>query len=286
MTTIARAVLVVHHERSEAFELARRATALLAAAGVRVVLPRVDARAAGLDELGVADEQCHDADVAVSLGGDGTMLRTVAMVAEAGVPVLGVNVGVLGYLTEVEPTGLDDALAAVLAGHHRIEERMMIEATVTVAGDGQRRAIGLNEVVIEKREAGHTVRLLPSINGSPFTPYAADGLIVATPTGSTAYAMSARGPIVSPTLRALLLTPVSPHMLFDRSLVLGPDEPVVIELAGHRPASVSVDGRHLADVEPGGTLACRAADVSARLVRFGSLDFHRRLKVKFQLADR
>ena len=101
----------------------------------------------------------------------------------------------------------------------------------------------LNEAVIEKQESGHTVRLLVRIDGAPFTTYAADGLIVATPTGSTAYSLSARGPVVSPRHRALLLTPVSPHMLFDRSLVLDPDEAIEIEVVGHRSADLNVDGQ-------------------------------------------
>ena len=160
--------------------------------------------------------------MAVSLGGDGTMLRTVEMVAPFGVPVIGVNVGHLGYLTEVEPVGLYDALERFLAGDHAIEERMLLSVRVTgqapAAGAG--RMLALNEAVVEKTLSGHMVRVDVAIDGAPFTPYAADGLIVATPTGSTAYALSARGPIIAPTHRALLLTPVSPHMLFDRSLIL------------------------------------------------------------------
>ena len=107
----------------------------------------------------------------------------------------------------------------------------------------------LNEAVVEKHESGHTVRLLARIAGEPFTSYAADGLIVATPTGSTAYSLSARGPVVSPRHRALLLTPVSPHMLFDRTLVLDPTEAVEIEVAGHRPAELAVDGQLVATLE-------------------------------------
>src|SRR5262245_23206172 len=157
-----------------------------------------------------------DLDVAVSLGGDGTMLRTVELVAPFGVPVIGVNVGHLGYLTEVEPASLYDALAGFFAGDHAIEERMLLSVTI----DGARQVLALNEAVVEKTLSGHMVRVDVAIDGAPFTPYAADGLIVATPTGSTAYALSARGPIIAPTHRAMLLTPVSPHMLFDRSLIL------------------------------------------------------------------
>jgi NAD+ kinase len=205
------------------------------------------------------------------------------MVAADGVPVIGVNVGQLGYLTEVEPEGLRMALKRFLAGSYEVEERMLIETTVDTS-DG--RYLALNETVLEKTPMGHTVRLGVSVDGDFFTPYAADGLIVATPTGSTAYALSARGPIVAPTHRCLLLTPVSPHMLFDRTLVLDPTASVRIEVLGQRAATLSVDGRTLATLQQGDAIVCTAAAVAARLVMFGPRDFLRILKSKFGLSDR
>jgi NAD+ kinase len=130
------------------------------------------------------------------------------------------------------------------------------------------------------------VRVLVHIDGAPFTSYAADGMIVSTPTGSTAYALSARGPVVSPTHRALLVTPVAPHMLFDRTLVLGPDEAVALELIGHRAAVLTVDGQFVTDVSEGQTVTVRASDDVARLIRLGERRFHQILKAKFGLADR
>ena len=130
------------------------------------------------------------------------------------------------------------------------------------------------------------MRLLVDIDGAPFTSYAADGLIVATPTGSTAYSLSARGPVISPTHRAMLLTPVSPHMLFDRALVLDPDEDVAIEVMGHRPVVLSLDGVRVAGLSEGDTVRCRPSDSSAIFVRFGPRRFHQILKAKFGLSDR
>jgi NAD+ kinase len=144
----------------------------------------------------------------------------------------------------------------------------------------------LNEAVVEKRVSGHTVHLLVRIDGEPFTSYAADGLIVSTPTGSTAYSMSARGPIVSPKHRALLVTPVAPHMLFDRSLVLDPNETVEIEVLGEREAAVAVDGRPVCDLTAGTTVMCTPSNSTARFVRFGAHHYHQVLKAKFGLADR
>jgi NAD+ kinase len=274
-------LLVAHHGRAEAAVLARAAIAWLEEHGHRACLLAEDATALGLDALSVAPEVAAGADVAVSLGGDGTVLRTVELTSAKGTPIIGVNVGQLGYLTEVEPHALTSALERYFAGDYEVEERMML--AVDVDGTTHR---ALNEAVVEKRGSGHTVRLLVRIDGSVFTTYAADGLIVATPTGSTAYSLSARGPIVSPRHRALLLTPVSPHMLFDRSLVLDPDEDVGIELLGERPAELSVDGRQVAVLAPGDSVLCRSAAEVARFVRFGERHFHRILKAKFGLSDR
>ncbi len=277
--------LVVHNERRLAVELAREASAWLEDQGHKVVMPDADARLAGLAGYAAGPNLAgRGIDLAVSLGGDGTMLRTIDQVAAEGVPVLGVNVGLLGYLTEVEPPHLTRALARFFAGDYYLEDRMLLGVRVESGVGGSARA--LNEAVIEKREAGHTVRLGVSIAGSPFHTYSADGLIVATPTGSTAYSLSARGPIVSPTHRCLLLTPVSPHTLFDRPLVLDPHEEVGIEVLGHREAQLSIDGRPTVTLMPGDRVRCCAAEETARLVRFGRSDFHRILKVKFGLGDR
>jgi NAD+ kinase len=280
-----RVLIVAHHEREDAASLAADAAAWLRERGHEAWLSPADALALGLPQLG-DDRDPGDDDLALSLGGDGTMLRTVDLVADGGVAVLGVNVGVLGYLAEVEPEGLRPALERVLAGDYAIEERMLLDVTVRSAGRPAVTRRAMNEAVIEKCESGHTVRLLVRIDGAPFTSYVADGLIVATPTGSTAYSLSARGPIVSPHHRALLLTPVSPHMLFDRSLVLDPEEIVEVEVAGHRRADLSVDGQPVATLVEGDSVVCTAAARSARLVRFGERRFHQILKAKFGLNDR
>jgi NAD+ kinase len=280
--------IIVHPERDLAAELARDAADWLTDRGHEVRLPVKDAGVAGLSEHGCPEALfARGLDVVVSLGGDGTMLRTVDLVAGDDVPVIGVNVGQLGYLTEVEPQGLRMALKRFLAGAYEVEERMLIQVAVesdTVESDTS--YLAFNEAVLEKTPMGHTVRLGVSVDGEFFTPYAADGLIVATPTGSTAYAFSARGPIVAPTHRCLLLTPVSPHMLFDRTLVLDPSAVVRLEVLSYRPATLSVDGRTLATLGEGDAITCTAATRSARLVMFGHRDFLKILKSKFGLSDR
>lgn len=277
--------LILHGARDRASAIAADLSRWLVDRGHEVRLPTSDAETAGLPELGLPPEHfAAGLDVAVSLGGDGTMLRTVDLVAPEGIPVIGINVGQLGYLTEVDPDNARMAIKRFLSGAYAIEERMLLSVRL---GDGEHSdVVALNEAVIEKTPLGHTVRLAVSVDGEYFTTYAADGLIVATPTGSTAYSFSARGPIVAPTHRCLVLTPVSPHMLFDRSMVLDPHASLRLEVTGHRPATVSVDGRNLGTLEPGDALTCTASPRTARIVTFGDHDFLGILKSKFGLSDR
>jgi NAD+ kinase len=275
---------VVHPERPVAAGLAARAGEWLTARGhtVTSVVDSVDHKA-GLDGESV--------DLAVSLGGDGTMLRTVAMAAGDGTPVLGVNLGQLGYLTEVEAPALERALERFIAGDYEVDERMTLEVEITRAGhEGPSGAdspyLVLNEAVVEKTVPGHTVRLSASIAGRPFVTYLADGLLVATPTGSTAYNLSARGPILSPLLRAIVVTPISAHMLFDRTIVLEPRQWLRLEVAGPRPGILVVDGVTVGPLEPGDAVICREGPVNARLVSLGDRDFHAILRSRFHLADR
>ncbi len=298
---MATVVLVVHPRRPNAAEHARKASAWLAERGHSVVMPEDDASALGMSELGVGVRQITgpeladpdpDADperavaLAVALGGDGTVLRAVRMVADRGVPVLGVNLGRLGYLTQVEPDELTSALERFLAGDCSIEDRMMLSVSIernNVLADS---ILALNEAVLEKPRPGNTVHLSASIGGRPWTTYAGDGLIVATPTGSTAYSFSARGPILTPTMRALVVTPVSAHMAFDRSLVVGAGEPVRVEVSDDRPAALTVDGRDRGVLRRGDAIVCAPAARTARFVTFGDRDFFGILKAKFGVADR
>jgi NAD+ kinase len=269
--------LVPHPNRDIAARLVAQASERLGAHGIDVRCPITE---------GGTDLDTDGLDVVISLGGDGTMLRAVDTAYEAGVPVLGVNVGQMGYLTEVEPSEFESALDRLVVGDFEVAERMVLEITVESAGSAQGRWFALNEAVLEKVHTGRLVRLEVDINGAFFTTYAADGVIVATPTGSTAYSFSARGPIVSPRHRCLLLTPVSPHMLFDRSLVLAPEEVLRFTVCDDHSVVLTADGRELGDLAAGDTVSCRGGARSARIVTFGPRDFHQILKAKFGLADR
>lgn len=277
--------MLPHRDRPAARDLARRVADTLVERGVAVRVPEADA--VGFDDLACPSADfARDLDIVLSFGGDGTMLRAVDLVYEAGVPVLGVNVGQMGYLTEVEPDDVPAALDRLLAGDFTVAERMMLQVQVTKSGTADGEYWALNEAVLEKPHPGRLARLDVRINGEPFTSYAADGVIVATPTGSTAYSFSARGPIVSPRLRCLLLTPASPHMLFDRSLVLAAEEVLELEVTHDRPALLTLDGREIGELAPGTVVTCTGGPIPARVVTFGPRDFHQILKAKFGLADR
>lgn len=286
LTDIKRVAFVVHHERTDAPALLREVTAWLTARKIEGWLTPADAEAIDAVDLG-APTSLERADLVITLGGDGTVLRAIGLLDGAPVPVLGINMGRLGYLTEIEPPQAQSALARILdpeaADQWWLDERMMLD--VRQRGTDRRWRV-LNEVVVEKYESGHTIRLLVRLDDEPFTSYAADGLIVATPTGSTAYSLSARGPVVSPRHRALLLTPVSPHMLFDRSLVLDPSEVVEIELISPNEAEVVIDGRIVARLGLGDVVTCTPSAATARFVRFREYRYHQILKAKFGLTDR
>lgn len=275
--------LFVHADRTEALKLAAELIGRLDGDGHEIRLPPESAAAADRTDLAHLDDHIGEKlDLAVSLGGDGSMLRAVTAVADDGVPVLGVNYGSLGYLTGIEPHSASEAVEQFLAGDYNIEERIRLTCRL----DDGTEVSALNEAIVEKVDSGRTVNLAVHIDGEFFTSYAADGLIAATPTGSTAYSLSAGGPILAPTMHAVILTPVAPHTLFDRSLVLLPSSELVVEVLGDRPAAVAVDGRSLGELGEGGSLTVSVSDQPARLVTLGQRGFHQALKSSFGLSDR
>ena len=231
-----------------------------------------------------------DVDLAISLGGDGTILRTVALAAPNAIPVLGVNLGNLGYLTTVEPDEITEAFSILASGSFEVEERMLLDVAITTGATedegATRHVVAMNEVVVEKTSDGHTIHLGVTIGGEAFLTYAADGILVATPTGSTAYNLSLRGPIVSPRMSALVMTPIAPHMMFDRTLVIEPDLDVELELLADREAVAVIDGERLAELAPGDSVRVRASTHRARMIKIGDRGFYKILQTKFGLSDR
>jgi NAD+ kinase len=288
--------LVVHHGRRPAVEAGRSLAAWLRGRGVRTRgLPGEEI---GTDDVRAVDEFSDGLDLVVSVGGDGTLLRAAELAQRVDAPLLGVKVGRVGFLTEVEPAAAVPLLERALAGEMVIEERMAIVAESAgvldaAVGSGAAAATdsaamspqwALNEVIVEKRARHRLVTLAASVGEEPVATFSADGVIVATPTGSTAYSFSARGPIVSPSLDCLLLTPVSPHMVFDRSLVLSPHDRVLIEVMGEEPAILSADGRTGVELPVGSAVRIGRAERPARLLRRDrETNFFGLLRDKFSL---
>ncbi len=275
-------LFLVHPDRPAAKELAAAARAWWESHGYDVVDSEGDVDAGAAASCGGGHA------FAVSFGGDGTMLRTLQAALPESIPVLGINLGRMGYLAEVEPSAMEGAFERLLSGDYRVEERLALEVSI-VRADGTgvpMRWSAMNEAIVERNAPGHTIRVAVDIAGVRFLTYVADGLLVCTPTGSTAYNLSARGPVVSPNLQALVLTAVAPHLVFDRSLVLGPDEPVTITLLEGRGATLVLDGSHSEPLSDGDAVECSAAQLPARFVTFGDRDFHAVLRSRFALADR
>ncbi|HEX5649223.1 MAG TPA: NAD(+)/NADH kinase [Steroidobacteraceae bacterium] len=222
-----------------------------------------------------------DADLVVAVGGDGTMLHAARMAALADVPVLGVNRGRLGFLADVGPDKMIESVEDALAGRCLAERRMLLAAHLMADGRAVA-ALGLNDVVVTKRETGRTVDVRTWVNGIYVNTHGGDGFIVATPTGSTAYALSCGGPIVHPSLAAIVLVPVSPHTLSDRPIVVPAGSVIEIELSDRfdTRAQVACDGNVLCDLEPDVRLRIERAKVTATLLHPPGHDYYRILRSK------
>jgi NAD+ kinase len=195
-----------------------------------------------------------------------------------------VNLGHLGFLSELERSGLDDGLKRLLDDGFSVEERLVLEAEVD-RGNRVDTMRALNDIIVAKVATGRAIRLAVSIGGEPLVAWAADGIIVATATGSTAYSFSAGGPVVSPQIDCIVVTPVSPHGLFDRSVVVPPDEEIVLDLMGEKdPASLSADGLPAIKLAPGARVRLRASKDRIRLAKLEPRPFWRLVREKFHLG--
>jgi NAD+ kinase len=226
-------------------------------------------------------------DLLLSLGGDGTLLRGARMVSPFGVPVMGVNLGFLGFLTSVAPAELDRAFADLVAGRVVSDKRMVLKARV-VAADGTPREsfLALNDAVLHKGGFARVIRLGIYADGQEVGTYRADGIILSTPTGSTAYSLSAGGPIVSPTIDCIIATPICPHTLAVRPLVLPATEKVEVELlSASEELVLTVDGQDGAHLAPGDRLIVERAPNSLHLVRLPGQTFFDTLRRKLRWGD-
>lgn len=270
-----------------ALEVAAAADAYLRPRGLTVNLQTRVAEALGLEGRGLSDDAVAESDAVLVLGGDGTILATARMCAPRGTPMLPVHVGRFGFLTAVAPEDLSLALAALLDGRYTEEERMMLWCETHRAGSLQDSGLALNEVVAANGPLSRVLHLRTSIDGKYVTTYAADGIIVATPTGSTAYSLSAGGPLVHPDLQTLLVTPICPHTLTARALLIPPESQVmiVVERDPHDTVRVTIDGQLGFPLQTGDEIHIRRAPCHARFLSVGGADFYAKLQNKLHWGE-
>jgi NAD+ kinase len=295
-----RPVLVVTHTgRADALSAAQEVCAALLAAGLTPVMTAVELedhnrfaseQAApqlaleGVKVLG-DDVPLKDVELAMVLGGDGTILKAAEIVRDAQTPLLGINLGHVGFLAESERDGLTDAVRRVVERDYLVKERLALDVTVFVDGVEEFRTWALNEAAIEKGSRERMLEVVLEIDQRPLSSFGCDGIVVATPTGSTAYSFSAGGPVVWPSVEALLVVPISAHALFAKPLVVSPKSMIAVEVMARSagPGVLSCDGRRNWELKPGSRVEVKRSPVPVRIARFRQGVFTDRLVRKFSL---
>jgi NAD+ kinase len=251
--------------------------------GIRAVLPSDQAAALSLPELSVdAAEMIKEADFLLAMGGDGTFLAATRIGAPNGKPVLGINLGGYGFLASLPQAGMLASLAEAMSGCLRVEERMMLAARVLRSGQQVESFHALNDIVVGKGAFARLFRLQTSVSGEPVSDFPADGMIVATPTGSTGYVVAAGGPVVSPQVRAIIITPICPHALSARTLIVSAESVVEVALPDLRGEEVNLtaDGQQGLALLAGDHVEVRQAEFSARLLCPEATSFYAKLRGK------
>jgi len=299
MTCERQVLLVVHTGRDEATDTARRVTKVLGENGIglRVLaaeavdqgsfhLAPEDMRALGIeiDVVDANERAAEGCELVLVLGGDGTFLRAAELARNVEIPVLGVNLGRIGFLAEAEAEAIDSVLDRVINRNYRVEERMTLDVVVRADGEILQRGWALNEASLEKGPRLGVLGVVLEVDGRPVSTFGCDGVLVSTPTGSTAYAFSAGGPILWPDLESILVVPNNAHALFARPMVTSPDASIAIEIeASGFDAMVFCDGRREMIVPAGGRLEVTRCGTPLKWVRLDSAPFTDRLVRKFRL---
>ena len=287
-----RVLLISHTRREEVRQLAEVFFRSLSDHGLRVRLPAADAAdlpflqsATGAEVTDSLDDAGQGCELAIVLGGDGTILRAAELTRTSATPLLGVNLGHVGFLAEAEPEDADRIIEAVVHRRYTSEDRLTLDVGVYVGDRLVTRTFALNEASVEKAARQRMLEVVVGVDGRPLSRWGCDGVVCATPTGSTAYNFSAGGPVVWPSVEALLIVPISAHALFARPMVVGPDSTLAVEvLDGSEVAGVLwCDGRRMVDLPPGARIEVRRGETPVRLVRLHQAPFTDRLVAKFGL---
>jgi NAD+ kinase len=289
-----RVLLLAHTGRAEARAVATAIVDGLTRAGivVRLVVPEADDLGLSPDTAGPSIEltesesdASRDCELTLVIGGDGSILRAAELTYDSGTPVLGVNLGHVGFLAEAEPEEVESTIKAVIDGDYTVEDRLTLDVAVYRDGEVVYRTFAVNEASVEKAARERMLEVVAEVDGRPLSRWGCDGVVCATPTGSTAYNFSAGGPIVWPEVEALCLVPLSAHALFARPMVVAPSSRIAIEvLAGTESSGVLwCDGRRSVDLPPGARIEVRRGERPVRLARLHQAPFTDRLVAKFGL---
>jgi NAD+ kinase len=289
-----RIMLVTHPTRPEVLDLAEEFAQRLAAHDIEVeVVPEVPpshavviaGQAPSPTSPVPPNLDASGCELVVVFGGDGTILRGAEIARPAGTPLLGVNMGRVGFLAEAERDDIESVVERIVGGRYHVEERMTLEVDVLHEGAVVCQSWALNEASVEKSARERMLEVAVEVDGRPLSTWGCDGVVMATPTGSTAYAFSGGGPVIWPQVQALLLVPISAHALFARPLVLGPDTRLAVEVVPHSQVHgvMWCDGRRTVELPPGARIEVRRSQSPVRLVRFTDEPFTDRLVAKFAL---
>ena len=290
-----RVLMLAHTGREDAREVARACAKSLAAHGIIVRLLAAEARDLGLDPgsfdpaietVEVADDVGRDCELALVIGGDGSILRAAEVTRASGTPLLGVNLGHVGFLAEAEQEDVESTIDAIVRRRYTAEERLTIDVTVMHDKELVASTFALNEASVEKAARERMLEVVVEIDGRPLSRWGCDGVVCATPTGSTAYNFSAGGPVVWPGVEALLMVPISAHALFARPMVVAPTSVLAVEVVANNEGSgvLWCDGRRTVDLPPGARIEVRRGARPVRLARLHQAPFTDRLVAKFDLS--
>ncbi len=252
---------------------------------VRLVMPAAEARQFRKEEFGLPCVERVHIDMALSIGGDGTLLGVCRRFAGQNVPVCGINLGHLGFLADIEPRELESRLGQILLNQYRVEQRLLLSCYIRNELGEKFVGNAINDVVVSKGGVARMLHLGLHINNTHLMDFKADGLIVSSPTGSTAYSLSAGGPILNPTIGAVLITPICPHTFQMRPLVVSENDEVFLKIEPSSNILLTLDGQSSQVVRPGDDVVIRKATSSAQIVKFDDKSYYRILKSKLWGTD-